>query len=61
MALPLVPPDALYFLKRMDEARGWASFEEMMHKSEEEWQAVEEWREIVMSSLPENNVRQEKP
>jgi hypothetical protein len=59
-ALPLVPPDALCFLKRMDDARGWVSFEEMMRGSEEEWQAVEEWREIVMSSLPEKAARQKK-
>ena len=59
-ALPLVPLDAVCFLKRMDDARGWASFEEMMRESEEEWKAVEEWREIVMSSLPETGAQQEE-
>jgi hypothetical protein len=56
-ALPLVPPDAVLFLKAMDQARGFFSFEEMMARNEETWQAVEEWREIVLSSLPENNAR----
>jgi hypothetical protein len=59
-ALPLVPPDAVLFLKAMDEARGFFSFEELMARNEEKWEAVEEWRGIVMSSLPES-AAQKKP
>lgn len=54
-ALPLVPPDALAFLKAMDENRGWLSFEAMLEQHEDEWQAVEDWRESVMASLPESD------
>ncbi len=57
--LPLVPPDALLFLKAMDEGRGWLSFDELLQRHEEEWQAVEDWREIVMSSLPESDLWRE--
>jgi hypothetical protein len=52
-ALPLVPPEALLFLKGFDEARvEWLSFDEMMARNEEEWAAVEEWQELVMTTLP---------
>lgn len=54
-ALALVPPDALLFLKAMDESRGWLSFDELMQKHEDEWAAVEDWREVVMASLPESD------
>ena len=58
-ALPLVSLDALLFLKAMDENRGFLSFDEMMQRHEEEWAAVEEWRELVLSTLPENVARQQ--
>jgi hypothetical protein len=59
-ALPLVPPEALLFLKAMDEERGWLSFDELLQKHEEEWQAVEDWRELVMSTLPESDAWREE-
>ena len=58
-ALPLVPPDALLFLKAMDEGRGWLSFDELLEKHEEEWSAVEDWRKLVMSTLPESDAWRE--
>jgi hypothetical protein len=58
--LPLVPPEALLFLKGMDEARGFFTFPEMMARNEEEWAAVEDWRELVMSTLPESNAWREE-
>ena len=55
-ALPLVPPEALLFLKGFDEGRNQGlSFDEMMARNEDEWAVVEEWRELVMSTLPEND------
>jgi hypothetical protein len=54
--LPLVPPEALLFLKAMDEGRGFLSFDEMMERHEEEWAAVEDWCELVKSTLPESRV-----
>ena len=56
-ALPLVPPEALLFLKGFDQGRDeWLSFDEMMARNEEEWAALEDWRELVMSTLPEQKV-----
>jgi hypothetical protein len=57
--LPLVPPEALLFLKAMDDDRGFFSFAEMMERHEEEWAAVEEWQELVKSTLPESQAWQE--
>lgn len=53
-ALPLVTTDAVAFLKAMDEGRGWLSFDELIARHEDEWAAVEQWRERVLSTLPEN-------
>lgn len=56
-ALPLVPPEALLFLKGFDDGQAeWLSFDEMMARNEEEWAAVEDWQELVMSTLPESEV-----
>lgn len=54
--LPLVPPEALLFLKAMDDDRGFFTYDEMMAHHEEEWAAVEEWQELVRLTLPENGV-----
>jgi hypothetical protein len=58
--LPLVPPEALLFLKAMDDDRGFFTYDEMMARHEEEWAAVEDWRELVMSTLPESEVWREE-
>jgi hypothetical protein len=50
-ALPLVPAEALDFLEGYDEGlREGLSFDEMMARNEEEWQAIEDWRAVVMST-----------
>ena len=53
-ALPLVPPEARDFLIGFDEGQNEVlSFDEMMERNEEAWGALEEWQELVKSSLPE--------
>ena len=62
LGLPLVPPEALAFLLGFDEGhREDLSFDEMMARNEDEWEALEEWQERVMSSLPESDVRSDAP
>lgn len=54
-ALPLVPPDALSFIRGFEECHDEGlSFDEMMERNEEEWAALEDWQELVMSTLPES-------
>lgn len=56
-ALPLVPPEALLFMKGFDEGHDEGlSFDEMLERNEEEWAALKDWQELVMSTLPESNV-----
>lgn len=55
-ALPLVPPEALAFLKGFDEGQSEGlSFDEMMARNEEEWAALEDWQELVMATVPESD------
>ena len=55
--LPLVPPEALAFLKGFDEGQSEGlSFDEMMERNEDGWEALRDWQELVRSTLPESNV-----
>lgn len=54
-ALPLVPPDALAFMQAFDDGLSeWLSFDEVMERNEDAWAAVEDWHELVMSTLPDS-------
>ena len=57
-ALPLVPPDALLFAKGFDNGqRDFLSFDEMMARNEDEWAALEDWRDLVLATSPAQEER----
>lgn len=55
-ALSLVPAEAFDFAEAYDRGlREGLSFEEMMARSEAEWEALQEWCEAVTASLPQRD------
>ena len=57
VGLPLVPPEALAFMLGFEDGQNEGlSFDDMMARNEDEWEALEDWQHRVMSSLPESDV-----
>lgn len=53
-SLSLVPVEALDFLESYEHGmRQGLTFEEVMARNEDAWQSMEDWRSLVLSTLPQ--------